>query len=131
MGYLGFYQAVLTPASLIMTILNCTVIIFIVNFNLNKKNQLNQTNNLFIYISFQTIMLISLSSILVFSFFGFFSLNLHYELSWILQINPDSEIFLPYYLMICFFLIFFFFPFFFTLMRHSSVSERVLKNLVQ
>ena len=68
-------------------------------------------------------------ALFVFAIGGFLSFNVHYNFSYQFLQESKTNLFLPYYFISCFCIILMFSPTLLLLMRHNSVSLRILNNI--
>ena len=123
--YIGFYHSLLTPLSLIICTLNF-LLIYLYNKKLQKNEKLMKT-----YLSYQNITMIMQFSLFVFGIGGFLSFNVNYNFSYQYFSNINQDIFLPYFFITCSCICIIFSPTLYLLMRHNSVSLRILNKFPQ
>lgn len=121
--YLGFYQSLLTPASLLVLCSNF-FIIYLVNRKIQKNKSL-----LKYYLSYHNITMITMLCIFTFGVGGFLSFNINYNYSYQYQKNQSGDTFLPYFFVTSISIMIVFTPSLYLLMRNNSISLRILNSI--
>ncbi len=127
-AYLGFYQSLLSPVSLILISLNL-LMIFIIDKFLKKSSK---QNNLYtLYISFNNIIMLVQLSLFTFAIGGFFAFDFQYVYSSFYFTNQNQILYAPFFLITSLTILIIPFPALFLLMRHNSVSLRILDRMIE